>query len=71
LNSFEHLLRDLKIAVQQCFPSNLTELERICRKYWEKHRKYTCAKLVAEYPRIWGFYRYQRCFNKVLSKGSE
>ena len=32
LNLIEHLWRDLKIAVQQCSPSNLTELERICGK---------------------------------------
>jgi hypothetical protein len=31
LNLIEHLRRDLKIAVQRCSPSNLTELERICR----------------------------------------
>uniref|UniRef100_A0AAZ3QSZ8 Caspase-6 n=1 Tax=Oncorhynchus tshawytscha TaxID=74940 RepID=A0AAZ3QSZ8_ONCTS len=31
LNPIEHLWRDLKIAVQRCSPSNLTELERICR----------------------------------------
>uniref|UniRef100_A0AAZ3QXN4 Tc1-like transposase DDE domain-containing protein n=1 Tax=Oncorhynchus tshawytscha TaxID=74940 RepID=A0AAZ3QXN4_ONCTS len=29
LNPIEHLWRDLKIAVQQCSSSNLTELERI------------------------------------------
>jgi hypothetical protein len=38
-------------AVQQCSPSNLTELERICREEWEKLPKYSCAKLVASYPR--------------------
>uniref|UniRef100_A0AAZ3R8A6 Uncharacterized protein n=1 Tax=Oncorhynchus tshawytscha TaxID=74940 RepID=A0AAZ3R8A6_ONCTS len=43
--------RDLKIAVQQHSPSNLTELERICREDWEKLPKYRCAKLVASYPR--------------------
>jgi transposase len=32
LNPIEHLWRDLKIAVQQRSPSNLTELERICRE---------------------------------------
>jgi hypothetical protein len=31
LNPIEHLWRDLKIVVQQCSPSNLTTLERICR----------------------------------------
>ena len=34
LNPIEHLWRDLKIAVQQRSPSNLTELERICREEW-------------------------------------
>ena len=47
----EHLWRYLKIAVQQCFPSNLTELERICREEWEKLPKYWCAKLVVSYSR--------------------
>ncbi|CDQ99147.1 unnamed protein product [Oncorhynchus mykiss] len=51
LNLIEHLWRDLKIAVQQRSPSNLTELERICREEWEKLPKYRCAKLVASYPR--------------------
>ena len=37
--------------VQQRSPSNLTELERICRKEWEKLPKYRCAKLVASHPR--------------------
>ena len=32
LNPIKHLWRDLKIAVQQHSPSNLTELERICRE---------------------------------------
>ena len=47
----EHLRRDIKIAVQRCSPSNLTELEKICREEWEKLPKYRCAKLVASYPR--------------------
>ena len=51
LNPFEHLWRDLKIAVQWLSPFNLTELERICREEWEKLPKYTCAKLVVLYPR--------------------
>jgi hypothetical protein len=45
------LWRDLKIAVQQRSPSNLTELERICREAWEKLFKYRCAKLVASNPK--------------------
>ena len=51
LNLNEHLWRDLKIAVQRRSPSNLTELERICREEWEKDPKYRCAKLVPSYPR--------------------
>uniref|UniRef100_A0A4W5MA59 Tc1-like transposase DDE domain-containing protein n=1 Tax=Hucho hucho TaxID=62062 RepID=A0A4W5MA59_9TELE len=45
LNPIEHLWRDLKIAVQRRSPSNLTELEMICREEWEKLPKYRCAKL--------------------------
>ena len=52
LNLIEHLLRDLKIVVQQHSPSNLTELERICREEWEKLPKYRCAKLVVTCTRI-------------------
>ena len=51
LNPNGHLWRDLKISVQRRSPSNLTELERICREEWEKLSKYRCAKLVASYPR--------------------
>ena len=43
LNPIEHLWRDLKIAVQQQSPSNLTELERICREEREKLPKYRGA----------------------------
>ena len=46
-----HLWRGLKIAVQRHSPSNLTELERICREEWEKLPKYTGARLVVSYPR--------------------
>ena len=51
LNPTEHLWRDLKIAVWRHSPSNLTDLERICREEWEKFPKYRCAKLVASYPK--------------------
>ena len=51
MNPIEHLWRDLKIAVQQHSPFNLTELEWICREEWEKLSKNRCAKLVASYPR--------------------
>uniref|UniRef100_A0A8C7GE80 HMG box domain-containing protein n=1 Tax=Oncorhynchus kisutch TaxID=8019 RepID=A0A8C7GE80_ONCKI len=36
---------------QTMLPSNLTELERICREEWEKLPKYWYAKLVASYRR--------------------
>ena len=52
MNPIEHLWRDVKIAVQQRSPSNLTDLARICREKWEKLPKYRCAKIVASYPRI-------------------
>jgi hypothetical protein len=51
LNQIKHLWRDLKITVQRHSPSNLSELERICREEYEKLPKYRCAVLVASYPR--------------------
>jgi hypothetical protein len=36
--------------VQQRSPSNLTELERICREEWEKLPKYRCANFVTSNP---------------------
>ena len=51
LNLIKQLWRDLKISVRQLSPSNLAELERICREEWETLPKYRCAKLVASYPR--------------------
>jgi hypothetical protein len=45
------MLRDLKIVVQQHSPSNLTEVERICREELEKLPKYRCAKFVVSYTR--------------------
>jgi hypothetical protein len=51
LKPIEHLWRDLKIAVQICSPSNLTELERICRKEWEKLPKCRWGKIVESYQR--------------------
>ncbi len=36
LNPIEHLWRDLKMAVHQHLPSNLTELERICKEEWQR-----------------------------------
>ena len=41
----------MKIAVEQQYPPDLTELERICGEKWDKLPKYRCAKLLASYPR--------------------
>jgi hypothetical protein len=72
LNPIEHLWRDLKIALQQHSPSNLRELERICREELEKPPEHRCAKLVASFPRrLEAVITAKRCFNKVLSKESE
>jgi hypothetical protein len=51
LNPIKYFWRDLKIAVQQRSPSNLTDLERICREGWEKLPKCRCGKLVESHPR--------------------
>ena len=51
LNPIEHLWRDLKMAVHQHSPSNLTELERLCKKEWQRMPKSRCEKLVASFPR--------------------
>ena len=51
LNPIEHLWRDLKMAVHRRSPSNLMELERICKEEWAKLPKNKCAKLVATYSK--------------------
>ncbi|KAG2457260.1 TCB1 transposase, partial [Polypterus senegalus] len=51
LNPIEHLWRDLKMAVVQRLPSNLTELEMICKEEWQRIPKSRCEKLVASFPR--------------------
>ncbi|KAG2456321.1 TC1A transposase, partial [Polypterus senegalus] len=51
LNPIEHLWRDLKMAVHQHLPSNLTELVRICKEEWQRIPKSRCEKLVASFPR--------------------
>uniref|UniRef100_A0AAZ3SH51 Tc1-like transposase DDE domain-containing protein n=1 Tax=Oncorhynchus tshawytscha TaxID=74940 RepID=A0AAZ3SH51_ONCTS len=67
----EHLWRDLKIAVQRCSLSSLTEPQRICREEWEKLPKYRCQACSVIPKKTRGCNRCQRCFNKVLIKGSE
>ncbi len=49
LNPIEDLWRDLKMAVHQRLPSNLTELERICKEEWQRIPKSRCEKLVASF----------------------
>ncbi len=51
LNPIEHLWRDLKMAVHQRLPSNLTELERICKEEWQRIPKSRCEKLVASFQK--------------------
>ncbi len=51
LNPTEHLWRDLKMAVHQRLPSNLTELERICKEEWQRIPKSRCDKLVGSFPK--------------------
>ena len=51
LNPIEHLWRDLKMAVHQRSPSNLTKLERICKEEWQRIPKSRCEKLVVSFPR--------------------
>jgi len=51
LNSIEHLWRDLKMAVHQRLPSNLAELERICKEEWQRIPKSRCEKLDASFPK--------------------
>ncbi len=51
LNPIEHLWIDLKMTVHRWFPSNMTELERICKEQWQKIPQSRCTKLVASHPK--------------------
>ncbi len=51
LNPIEHLWRDLKMAVHQRLPSNLTELERICKEEWQRIPKSRCEKTCCIFPK--------------------
>jgi transposase len=68
LNLIQHLWRGLKIAVQRRSPSNLTELERICR---ETPQIQVCQACIVIPKKTLGCNLCQRCFNKVLSRRSE
>jgi hypothetical protein len=64
----EHLWRDLKIAVQLHPP---IQPDR-ARDDLQRRMGYRCAKLVVAYlRRLNAVINCQRCFNKVLSKGSD
>ncbi len=70
LNPIEHLWRDLKIAVHQCLPSNLTELERICKEEWQRIPKSRCGKLVASFPkRLMAVFNQKDASTKYWAKG--
>ncbi len=51
LNPIEHLWRDLKMAVHQRLPSNLTELERICKEEWQKDPQIQVWKTCCIFPK--------------------
>ena len=51
LNPIENLWKDLMIAFHCHSPSNLTELEKICKEEWVKIPKSKCAKLIQAHPR--------------------
>ena len=51
LNLIENLWQDLKIAVHQRSPSNLTELEQFCQEEWANIARCRCANLVETYPK--------------------
>ncbi len=72
LNPIEHLWRDLKMAVHQRLPSNLTELERICKEEWQRIPKSRCGKTCCIFPKkTHGCIKSKGCFYSILSKGSE
>ena len=71
LNPIENLWQDLKIAVHQRSPSNLTELEQFCQEEWAKIAGSRCAKLVETYPKTHSCNCSQRCFYQVLTQGGE
>ncbi|MBN3274470.1 TCB1 transposase, partial [Polyodon spathula] len=50
LNPIKNMWHDLKIALHQCSPRNLTELEQFCKEQWSKIGKSRCARLVETYP---------------------
>ncbi len=62
LNPIEHLWRDLKMAVHQRLPSNLTELERICKEEWQRIPKSRCENLLHLPKKTHGCIKSKGCF---------
>ena len=69
LNRIENLWKELKIAVHWRSPSNLAELEQICKEEWEKISKSRCAKLIDIPKKTWSCNYCQRNFYSVESGG--
>ncbi|KAF7644430.1 hypothetical protein LDENG_00222120 [Lucifuga dentata] len=51
LNPIEMLWRDLKAAVHQRKPSNLTQLKQYCMEEWAKISPSRCEKLISGYKK--------------------
>ena len=64
LNPLKNLWHDLKIAVHQRSPRNLTELEQFYTEEWA-----SIAMLVETYPNTHSCNCCQKCFNQVLTQG--
>ena len=72
LNPIENLRKDLKIAVHRRSPSNLTELDQICKEEWEKLPKSRWGKFIRDIPKKMRSCNHcQRCFYKVFTQGVE
>jgi len=65
-NKMEHLWRDLNTSVHQLSPSNLTEMERICKEEWQSIPTSRCEKL----PKKTHGCTSSKGFYSILSKGS-
>ncbi len=51
LNPIDNLWRELKVRVAKRQPRNLNDLERICKKEWDKIPPEMCANLVTNYKK--------------------
>ena len=72
LNPIENLWKHWKIAVHRHSPSNLTELELICKEEWEKIPKSRCVKVIQTYPRrLEVVIAIKGASSKVLTQGVE